>query len=76
VRARAADPDGRVIDTAETADTPAPAPSPAAASPSMSTEGPRDLVRMSIALRQSPVVAAARGQYATRSESDFHERTN
>lgn len=77
VRARAADPDGRVIDSAEAAaNAPASAHSPAAASPFRSTEGPRDLVRMSIALRQSPVVAAARGQYATRSESDFHERTN
>ncbi|MBZ3905116.1 MULTISPECIES: MAB_1171c family putative transporter [Streptomyces] len=64
VRAKEDDPEGRVIDSA-TADTPAP---PA--------ENPRDLVRMSIALRQSPVVAAAREwAAATRSESDFHERT-
>ncbi|MFF4349169.1 MAB_1171c family putative transporter [Streptomyces sp. NPDC001530] len=65
VRARAADPEGKVINSAE-----------AATAPSASTEGPRDLVRMSLALRQSPVVAAARGQAATRSESDFHERTS
>ena len=58
VRARAADPDGRVIDSAEL-DARA---SLATASPSRSAEGPRDLVRMSIALRQSPVVAAARGR--------------
>lgn len=64
VRAKEDDPEGRVISSA-TADAPAP---PA--------ENPRDLVRMSIALRQSPVVAAAREwAAATRSESDFHERT-
>jgi len=64
VRARAADPEGRVISSAE-----------AATAPFASLDGPRDLVRMSIALRQSPVVAAARGQAPTSSESDFHERT-
>jgi hypothetical protein len=63
VRARAADPEGRVISAATTA------------TPYASTEAPRDLVRISIALRQSAVVAAARGQATTRSESDFHERT-
>jgi hypothetical protein len=64
VRARAADPEGRVISAAEAATTPA-----------ASAEGPRDLVRMSMALRQSPVVAAVRGRAATRSESDFHEQS-
>ncbi|NGO08684.1 hypothetical protein G5C60_13950 [Streptomyces sp. HC44] len=49
IRARAADPEGRVISSAS-----------ATAAPPTSTEGPRDLVRMSLALRQSPVVAAAR----------------
>ncbi|WP_051745157.1 MAB_1171c family putative transporter [Streptomyces yerevanensis] len=48
VRARAADPEGRVISSASVD-----------AAPPASTEGPRDLVRMSLALRQSPVVAAA-----------------
>ena len=48
VRARAADPEGRVISSA-TAD----------AAPPASTEAPRDLVRMSLALRQSPVVTTA-----------------
>jgi hypothetical protein len=62
VRARAADPEGRVISSAATT-----------TEPPASTESPRDLVRMSLALRQSPVVAAARGQAAPRSESDFHE---
>ncbi|WP_406334665.1 MAB_1171c family putative transporter [Streptomyces sp. NBC_00203] len=71
VRARAADPEGRVISSAEAADGP-PAPGSAYAY----TDGPRDLVRMSIALRQSPVVAAARGRAPTSSESDFHERTS
>ncbi|MEV6652052.1 MAB_1171c family putative transporter [Streptomyces sp. NPDC051219] len=60
VRARAADPEGKIIDSA-------------GAVTSVSTVRPRDLVRMSIALRQSPVVAAARG-HAARPESDFHER--
>ncbi|WP_055712080.1 MAB_1171c family putative transporter [Streptomyces torulosus] len=64
VRARQDDPEGRVISSA-VADT-----------PTLPAENPRDLVRMSIALRQSPVVAAARAwAAATRSESDFHERT-
>ncbi|WP_406175682.1 MAB_1171c family putative transporter [Streptomyces sp. NBC_00996] len=74
VRARAADPEGRVISSAEAA-TAAPAADGSAAAYAY-TDGPRDLVRMSIALRQSPVVAAARGQAPTRSESDFHERTS
>ncbi|MER6122433.1 MAB_1171c family putative transporter [Streptomyces sp. NPDC001795] len=64
VRARAADPEGRVIRSAGANDAPPASP-----------EGPRDLVRMSIALRQSPVVAAARGSAGTRPGSDFHERT-
>ncbi|OIJ94837.1 MAB_1171c family putative transporter [Streptomyces colonosanans] len=64
VRARAADPEGRVIRSAG-ADT----------APAASSEGPRDLVRMSIALRHSPVVAAARGPAGTWPGSDFHERT-
>jgi hypothetical protein len=64
VRARAADPEGRVITSAGVGSAPA-----------ASFEVPRDLVRMSIALRQSPVVAAARGSAATRPGSDFHERT-
>ncbi|MGR6973987.1 MAB_1171c family putative transporter [Streptomyces cynarae] len=64
VRARAADPEGRVISSAGTDSAPA-----------ASLEVPRDLVRMSVALRQSPVVAAARGPAGTRPGSDFHERT-
>lgn len=64
VRARAADPEGRVISSAAADDAPAASP-----------EGPRDLVRMSIALRHSPVVAAARESAGTRPGSDFHERT-
>lgn len=55
LRARAADPEGRVVKSAE-------AYTPVAA------EGPRDLVRMSLALRHSPVVEAARVR-AARSES-------
>lgn len=74
LRAWAADPEGRVISSAEAA-TAAPAADGSAAAYAY-TDGPRDLVRMSIALRQSPVVAAARGQAPTRSESDFHERTS
>ncbi|MER6438681.1 MULTISPECIES: MAB_1171c family putative transporter [unclassified Streptomyces] len=70
VRARAADPEGRVISAAEAATAPA-GPGSAYAY----TDGPRDLVRMSMALRQSPVVAAARGRAAARSESDFHEQS-
>ncbi|WP_438290296.1 MAB_1171c family putative transporter [Streptomyces sp. HUAS TT7] len=62
VRARAADPLGKIVNSAE-------------ASGSTPPEWPRDLVRMSVVLRQSPVVAAARGHAATRSESDSHERT-
>ncbi|MEU9207053.1 MAB_1171c family putative transporter [Streptomyces sp. NPDC048415] len=73
VRARAADPEGRVISSAEAAGAPREAGSGSAYA---YTDGPRDLVRMSIALRQSPVVAAARGQAPTRSESDIHERTS
>ncbi|MER0449312.1 MAB_1171c family putative transporter [Streptomyces sp. Edi4] len=53
VRARAADPLGKVINSAEAAGSPLP-------------EGPRDLVRMSVVLRQSPVVAAARERAETR----------
>ncbi|MEV0223536.1 MAB_1171c family putative transporter [Streptomyces sp. NPDC050704] len=63
VRARAADPEGRIISSATTD------------APYASPEGPRDLVRISAALRHSAVVAAARWQAATSSESDFHERT-
>jgi hypothetical protein len=63
VRAKAADTDGSVIRAA------------AATTASASPEGPRDLVRMSIALHQSPVVAAARERAETRPESDLHERT-
>lgn len=62
VRARAADPEGRVIGTAKTG-----------AAPTPSTDGPRDLVRLSLALRQSSVVAAAREHAAPQQESDFHE---
>ncbi|MGW9029921.1 MAB_1171c family putative transporter [Streptomyces sp. NPDC055722] len=64
VRARTADPEGRVISSAGTNDAPAASP-----------EAPRDLVRTSIALRQSSVVAAAREPAGTRSGSDFNERT-
>lgn len=64
VRARVADPEGRVVSSAETGTAPTP-----------STDGPRDLVRLSLALRQSPVVAAAREHAAALPESDFHERT-
>jgi hypothetical protein len=64
VRARTADPEGRVISSAGTDDAPAASP-----------EAPRDLVRTSIALRQSSVVAAAREPAGTRSGSDFNERT-
>ncbi|MEV6398593.1 MAB_1171c family putative transporter [Streptomyces sp. NPDC051907] len=55
LRARSADPEGKIISSAQ-------AYRPDAA------EGPRDLVRMSLALRQSPVVEAAR-RSAARSES-------
>ncbi|GAA3776918.1 MAB_1171c family putative transporter [Streptomyces chiangmaiensis] len=51
VRAKAADPEGRVISATEV--NPASAAAP---------ESPRDLVRMSMALRRSSVVAAVRGQ--------------
>ncbi|MGI5135067.1 MULTISPECIES: MAB_1171c family putative transporter [unclassified Streptomyces] len=64
VRARTADPEGRVISSAGSNDAPAASP-----------EAPRDLVRTSIALRQSSVVAAAREPAGTRSGSDFNERT-
>lgn len=70
VRARAADPGGRAIGAAEAAGA-----SGGPGSGHTHTDGPRDLVRMSMALRQSPVVAAARGRAATRSESDFHEQS-
>ncbi|MEV5277249.1 MAB_1171c family putative transporter [Streptomyces sp. NPDC052811] len=62
VRARAADPLGKIINSAGTSGSTPP-------------EGPRDLVRMSVFLRQSPVVTAARGPASARSESDSHERT-
>ncbi|MGV9248387.1 MAB_1171c family putative transporter [Streptomyces sp. NPDC003710] len=52
LRARADDPEGRVIGAAE-----------AAAGPQ---DGPRDLVGMSLALRRSPVVAAVRGTAGVR----------
>ncbi|MGW1025955.1 MAB_1171c family putative transporter [Streptomyces sp. NPDC002577] len=65
LRARAADPDGRVISSAK-----ATASASASVRVSGRAEGPRDLVRMSIALRQSPVVAAARG-HAARPESEL-----
>ncbi|MFI2369347.1 MAB_1171c family putative transporter [Streptomyces sp. NPDC018833] len=55
LRARAADPEGEVISSARTYTSEA-------------AQGPRDLVRMSLALRHSPVVAAARVR-AARSES-------
>ncbi|MEU0689866.1 MAB_1171c family putative transporter [Streptomyces uncialis] len=61
VRARAADPEGTAL--ARPDDPPDTA---------VSGEGPRDLVRMSLALRHSPVVAAARTAVA-RSESGTHE---
>jgi hypothetical protein len=70
VRARAADPEGRLIDAAGAADV---RDTPAEPSPPASLDGPRDLVRMSLALRQSPVVAAVRGRTATRSGSETHE---
>ncbi|WAU83907.1 hypothetical protein O1Q96_32010 [Streptomyces sp. Qhu-G9] len=75
VRARAADPEGRVIDSAEpAAPTRSSSSASPAASPAAPTEGPRDLVRMSLALRRSPVVAAARSRSACRPRSDFPER--
>lgn len=55
LRARADDPEGEIVSSAQTYT-------------SRAAEGPRDLVRMSLALRQSPVVAAARTR-AARSES-------
>jgi hypothetical protein len=64
VRARAADPDGEVISSA------------AAAEPSAPTDGPRDLVRMSLALRRSPVVAAAREGAAAPSPADRGQRAD
>ncbi|MFI6688976.1 MAB_1171c family putative transporter [Streptomyces sp. NPDC050485] len=60
VRARAADPEGVVVDSARDAE-------PAA------TEGTRDLVRISLVLRQPPHTAAAPG-HAARPESEVHER--
>ncbi|GAA3837729.1 MAB_1171c family putative transporter [Streptomyces phyllanthi] len=60
VRARVADPEGRAIGSVEAGTTPTP-----------STDGPRDLVRLSLALRRSSVVAAARTRAATGPESDF-----
>ncbi|NBM16602.1 MAB_1171c family putative transporter [Streptomyces sp. GC420] len=61
VRARSADPDGKIINLADEV-------------PPTAAEAPYDLVGMSTALRQSPIVAAAR-RHAARSESDSHERT-
>ncbi|MFF3286511.1 MAB_1171c family putative transporter [Streptomyces sp. NPDC003023] len=55
LRARAADPEGQIIKSAESYT-------------STTAAGPRDLVRMSLALRHSPVVEAARTR-AARSES-------
>ncbi|UYQ65658.1 MAB_1171c family putative transporter [Streptomyces peucetius] len=55
LRARAADPEGQIVRSAE-------------AYTSVAAAGPRDLVRMSLALRHSPVVEAARMRSA-RSES-------
>ncbi|MBW5483037.1 MAB_1171c family putative transporter [Streptomyces bambusae] len=51
VRARSADPEGRIVDAE---------PDPAQGA----VDGPRDLVRISRALRHSPSVAAARGHHA------------
>ncbi|MGW0823215.1 MAB_1171c family putative transporter [Streptomyces sp. NPDC002845] len=64
VRARVADPEGRVVGDSAESD----------ATPTTSSDGPRHLVRMSIALRESPVVAAARERAANGVESEFHER--
>jgi hypothetical protein len=64
LRARAADPEGRIISEAGTDARRATAPAP--------HDGPRDLVRMSLALRRSPVVAAVRGRTAPGPGSDFH----
>ncbi|MFE9679811.1 MAB_1171c family putative transporter [Streptomyces sp. NPDC006285] len=65
--------------SASSPDSPAPAaPSPVPpppASPAVGVEGPRDLVRMSLALRRSPVVAAAQGLSAAGPRSEFPERT-
>ncbi|GGW24142.1 MAB_1171c family putative transporter [Streptomyces xantholiticus] len=55
LRARAADPEGQIVKSAEAYTT-------------VAAAGPRDLVRMSLALRHSPVVEAARTR-AARSES-------
>lgn len=55
LRARAADPEGQIVKSAEAYTT-------------VAAVGPRDLVRMSLALRHSPVVEAARTR-AARSES-------
>ncbi|NWF29391.1 hypothetical protein HW130_24560 [Streptomyces sp. PKU-EA00015] len=55
LRSRAADPEGEIISSAQ-------------AYTSEAAQGPRDLVRMSLALRHSPVVAAVRVR-AARSES-------
>ncbi|NJP70425.1 MAB_1171c family putative transporter [Streptomyces sp. C1-2] len=70
VRARDADPEGRLIDAAGAAGV---RDTPSEPSPPASLDGPRDLVRMSLALRQSPVVAAVRGRTATSSGSETHE---
>ncbi|MGW1161359.1 MAB_1171c family putative transporter [Streptomyces sp. NPDC002513] len=52
VRARTEDPEGRVLSAAKT--------------PAGPHDGPRDLVRTSLALRRSPVVAAVRGTAGVR----------
>lgn len=56
LRAKAADPEGEIMSSAR-------------AYTSEAAEGPRDLVRMSLALRHSPVVEAVRRSAAARSES-------
>ena len=76
VRARAADPEGRLIDSAATASpdrrsSPAHSGSPASVT---APEGPRDLVRMSLALRRSPLVAAVRNRHADRPRGGFPQR--
>lgn len=75
VGARTADPQGRVVNSAEAADASALSPPAAASYASRSTEGPRDLVRMSLALRRSPVVAAARERHRAGARSEVRERT-
>ncbi|MFI6334058.1 MAB_1171c family putative transporter [Streptomyces sp. NPDC050535] len=64
LRARADDPEGRII-CAATADS-TPSADPAG--------GPRDLVGMSVALRRSPVVATVRDRAASGAGTGSHER--